>query len=82
MLWSKSRNNTYDHRVLDSVRGASTGNKALATNQSVGESICNMGVVFNIDGFSLDTDVGTCDEPNSSDGGSYADWLWKKSSTA
>ena len=73
-LWGKSRTNTLDHYLTDSVRGVT---KQLYSNRYIAEnSETVIYTAFNSDGFSL----GTGDMNLS--GQDYANWAWKGGGSA
>ena len=73
-VWIKSRANTYNHRLVDSVRGAT---KSLYSDSTSAESTESAGVTgFITDGVSLGGDTGV----NFS--GNYVGWSWVAGGTA
>ncbi len=67
--WIKARNQAYDHRLQDSVRG---GTKSLDSNTSDAEATFSTGQVFNSTGFTIG-DAGLANESSTT----YASWNWK-----
>ena len=84
LLWFKTRNQTYDNIVLDSVRGLGSGNdKAIVTNLTSAEGIDSGN--FNVSSF--DSGGFTMASPSSTDtqnasGDTYVGWNWKAGGTA
>ena len=75
LVWTKARNQTYDHNLFDSVRGAL---KKLSSNSTVAESsMTNSVTAFNTDGFTL----GDTAQVNLN-GGTFVAWNWKLGGTA
>jgi hypothetical protein len=75
LVWTKARNQTYDHNLFDSVRGAL---KKISSNSSVAESsMTNSVTAFNTDGFT----VGDTAQVNLN-GGTFVAWNWKLGGTA
>ena len=75
-IWLKARDHAYDHRLLDSIRGAT---KELNSNEANAEGT-NTGSVtsFNSNGFNLGTDNGV----NNPAPKNYVTWNWKAGGTA
>ena len=72
MTWVKSRNDTHDHHIVDTERGA---NKILYTNDDAVEaSIGNRITAFNSDGFTL----GTAGQVNGTSAYNYSSWSFAK----
>jgi len=71
MTWIKVRSTTYDHQLVDAVRGAG---KSLFSNLTNAESTLNTLTSFNSDGFTVDatTYIGT-----NASGQTFASWNWK-----
>ena len=67
--WIKARNQAYDHRLQDSVRG---GTKSLDSNTSDAEATFSTGQVFNSTGFTIG-DAGLGNESSTN----YVSWNWK-----
>jgi hypothetical protein len=77
MMWSKSTTNTYSWHLFDNLRSPASGDKELSTNSNGAEGSSNsMGVTFDSDGYTFDTDVGSSNQPNIS-GATYIRYLWK-----
>ena len=75
LVWTKARNQTYDHNLFDSVRGAL---KKISSNSTVAESsMTNSVTAFNTDGFTL----GDTAQVNLN-GGTFVAWNWKAGGTA
>ena len=75
LVWTKARNQTYDHNLFDSVRGAL---KKISSNSSSAESsMTNSVTAFNTDGFTL----GDTAQVNLN-GGTFVAWNWKLGGTA
>ena len=75
LVWTKARNQTYDHNLFDSVRGAL---KKLSSNSTSAESsMTNSVTAFNTDGFTL----GDTAQVNLN-GGTFVAWNWKAGGTA
>ena len=69
-VWEKSRSDTYNHNLIDSVRGA---NKVLESNNSEAEATKdNTLMSFNSDGFVYGTNAGW-----SNNGSTFVAWNWK-----
>ncbi len=73
LLWFKDRTNAQNHKIVDSVRGASLG---LSSNTTGADSTDTI-VTINSDGFSLATGNRAYSDSNAD---SYISWLWKKGS--
>lgn len=79
LVWTKGRTSAVNHRLFDSSRDPSTGNKELVTNNTYNEgNQGSMGLTFNTDGWDFDTDVGSNNEPNASATGTYVAWCVKE----
>jgi len=73
-VWIKERNNTKNHRVFDSVRGAT---KLLAANTTDAEATNTATLTsFDSDGFSLDSNNAVNDTNDT-----YVSWNWLASNT-
>ena len=68
-VWQKARNQTYDHRLFDAVRGTT---KALYSNTSGSEGTESGVTAFDSDGFSLGSAAGS-----NGNTVTYASWNWK-----
>ena len=74
-VWTKARNQTYDHNLFDSVRGAL---KKISSNSSNAESsMANSVTSFDTDGFTL----GDTAQVNLN-GGTFVAWNWKLGGSA
>jgi hypothetical protein len=73
-VWYKSRSNTYNHGLFDSIRGAS---KFLKSNSTDAESTISGVTAFDSDGFSVGSDAG-----GNASGQTYVGWNWKGGGTA
>jgi len=76
LVWTKARSTTYNHSLVDSVRGVSKSLQSNLTNaedNSAGAYV----TAFNSDGFT----VGTGTASNNS-GSTYIGWQWKAGGTA
>jgi hypothetical protein len=73
LVWEKARNNTYNHQLIDSVRGAS---KSLHSNlTSAEDTFPTYFLSFNTNGYTLGAgDYNT--------GDTLVDWCWKAGGTA
>jgi hypothetical protein len=73
LVWEKTRNNTYNHQLIDSVRGVS---KSLHSNlTSAEDTFPTYFLSFNINGYTLGAgDYNT--------GDTLVDWCWKAGGTA
>ena len=70
-VWEKSRSDTYNHNLIDSVRGA---NKVLEANNNESEATKdNTLMSFNSDGFVYGANAGW-----SNNGSTFVAWNWKK----
>jgi hypothetical protein len=77
LLWSKDRNAGSNHRLFDVLRDPQLGDNELCSNTTGAEGAsASLGITFDANGYSLDVDVGSNDEPNTT-GVNYVDWLWK-----
>ena len=75
LVWTKARNQSYDHNIFDSVRGAL---KKISSNSSNAESsMANSVTAFNTDGFTL----GDTAQVNLN-GGTFVAWNWKAGGNA
>jgi hypothetical protein len=75
LVWTKVRNNTWTHALLDTVRG---GSKRLRSNTTSSESTyTDLITAFNNNGYTLGNDA-TTDSVNNS-GDNYASWTFRKS---
>ena len=75
LVWTKARNQTYDHNIFDSVRGTL---KKLSSNSTGAESsMTNSLTAFNTDGFTL----GDTAQVNLN-GGTFVAWNWKAGGSA
>ena len=70
-VWYKSRSNTYNHGLFDSVRGVS---KFLKSNSTDAETTLSGVSAFNSDGFSVGSDAGS-----NGSGATFVAWNWKAS---
>lgn len=71
LVWVKERNGTRDHRLIDSVRGAT---KELYSSLTTVETPDAQGLTsFNSDGFSFGTSASI-----NANGSTEVDWMWKK----
>ena len=68
-IWQKARNQTYDHRLFDAVRGTT---KAIYSNTSGSEGTESGVTAFDSDGFSLGSNAGS-----NGNTVTYASWNWK-----
>ena len=75
LVWIKPRDETYNHRIFDAVRGAT---EVIYSNLTNGEGTSTGSLsAFGTDGFTLG------DEPwENEDGGNFVAWCWKESATA
>ena len=72
LVWVKSRNDTHDHHLVDTVRGA---NKILYSNLSAQETnTANRITGFNNDGFTL----GTAGQVNGTSAYEYSSWTFRE----
>ena len=70
LVWIKSRSNALDHKLTDSVRGAT---KALISDSTAAETTDSGGVTaFNSNGFT----VGTTAQYNANSSVTYVGWQW------
>jgi hypothetical protein len=75
MVWAKSRDTTYDHSLMDSVRGATIHIKP---NTTAGEGTTSGGLTaFNSDGFTMGSD-GDWNQSAKT----YVYWSWKAGTTS
>ena len=74
-VWTKSRSNTLNHNVYDSVRGVNKGLKPNTTDSEFNDAQSLKS--FNSDGFT----VGTDSHINTSSA-TFASWNWKESATS
>lgn len=75
LVWIKDRDDTYDHYLFDSIRGAT---KKLAPNKTLAEAtFANSLTSFDTDGFS----VGNVGNVNNN-GDDFVAWCWKAGGTA
>ena len=75
-LWFKARNLSSSHRLFDTTRGMTQGNKELSTNTTVVEgNQTSAGINPTADGFTFDISVGSSNEPNYTS--NYVTWCWK-----
>jgi hypothetical protein len=70
LVWTKARNQTYDHNIFDSVRGVL--NKISSNSNSAESSMTNSVTAFNTDGFS----IGDTAQVNLNNG-TFVAWNWK-----
>ena len=70
LIWLKSRNNTYYHNLLDSVRGAGV---RLFSNLTDAESDNDCQSSFDSNGFTLNADAGGVNNSTTT----YVAWQWK-----
>jgi len=75
LIWLKSRNNTYYHNLLDSVRGAGV---RLFSNLTDAESNNACQSSFDSSGFTLNADAGGVNNSTTT----YVAWQWKGGGTA
>ena len=75
LIWLKSRNNTYYHNLLDSVRGAGV---RLFSNLTDAESDNDCQSSFDSNGFTLNADSGGVNNSTTT----YVAWQWKGGGTA
>jgi hypothetical protein len=75
LVWIKSRNNTYDHRLTDTERGIRKSIETQSTEAEADTVHCVSGS-FNSDGFSIG-DTGTPSAVNTF-GDDYASWTFRK----
>ena len=68
-IWQKARNQTYDHRLFDAVRGTT---KALYSNTSGSEGTESGVTAFDSDGFSLGSAAGS-----NGNTVTFASWNWR-----
>ena len=68
-IWQKARNQTYDHRLFDAVRGTT---KAIYSNTTGAEGTESGVTAFDSDGFSLGSNAGS-----NGNTVTYASWNWK-----
>ena len=68
-IWQKARNQTYDHRLFDAVRGTT---KAIYSNTTGTEGTESGVTAFDSDGFSLGSNAGS-----NGNTVTYASWNWK-----
>ena len=74
LVWGKTRSNTYNHALFDSVRGV---NKALASNSTAAEVTQTQGLLsFNSNGFTLGTSSDSTIN-NAGSGQTYVGWQWQ-----
>jgi hypothetical protein len=74
LVWIKSRNNAYDHKLTDALRGATQG---LISNTTGVETTDTNGLTaFNSDGFSLGTDTNY-----NGNAATYVAWAWDAGSS-
>jgi len=73
MVWFKSRTQTENHQIYDSVRGAT---KRLVVNGTQAEATASTGLT------SFDSDGFTTGGENETDSGNIVAWCWKESATA
>jgi len=75
LVWIKSRSQTRDHKLVDSVRGVG---EELEPNQTTAEVTNSDGLTaFNSDGFSLGADA----DYNIGSGNTYVAWAWDAGSS-
>ena len=73
LVWLKSRGSVKDHKLVDSVRGAT---KAISTSNSVAETIEATGLTsFDANGFTVGSDANYSDQS----GSGMVSWSWAKS---
>jgi len=72
-IWQKARNQTYDHRLFDAVRGTT---KAIFSNTTGTEGTESGVTSFDSDGFSLGSNAGS-----NGNTVTYASWNWLASNT-
>ena len=74
LVWIKGRNNTYNHALYDTTRGAFNVVSSNTSEAQVNEGAGYFGLgAFNPDGFRIGTNVTTNDS-----GKAYVAWTWKK----
>ena len=72
LVWVKSRNDTHDHHLADTVRGA---NQIMMSNDTaVDSTLANRITAFNNDGFTL----GTAGQVNGTSAYDYSSWTFRK----
>ena len=70
LVWGKSRSDTFDHFLLDAVRGTT---KIISSNTNVAESTQTGSITaFDTDGFTLGSG-----NPYNKSSDNYASWNWK-----
>jgi len=75
LVWIKSRSAATDHKLTDSVRGAT---KAIISNSTASETTDTQGLTaFGTSGFTLGTDA-----TYNNSGATYVSWQWKAGGTA
>jgi len=74
LVWGKTRSNTYEHALFDSVRGV---NKQLASSSTAAEVTQTQGLMsFNSNGFTLGTSSDSTVN-NAGSGQTYVGWQWQ-----
>ena len=69
LVWTKNRQDTYNHSLFDSVRGTT---KRIASNETIAEATVSASLTaFDSDGFTLGNDT------TSNASNNYASWNWK-----
>ena len=72
LVWVKSRNDTHDYHLADTVRGA---NQIMMSNDTAADAtLTNRITAFNSDGFTL----GTAGQVNGTSAYDYAGWTFRK----
>ena len=72
LVWAKARNDSHDHHLVDTVRGA---NKILESNTTDAEAtIANRITGFNSNGFNL----GSAGQVNGTSAYNYSSWSFRK----
>jgi len=74
-IWIKNRSNAFNHRLYDTIRGAS---KALQSNQTNAEATYGA-QSFTSDGFQFTSDA---QQSHNTNGDNYVAWCWKAGGTA
>jgi hypothetical protein len=80
LLWAKIRGNTYDHRLIDSVRGTSSKLFSNTTGAEVTNTTNDNLVSFDTDGFTFGTTGGT--NGTNENGSSFVAWSWRGSDSS
>jgi hypothetical protein len=80
LLWAKIRGNTYDYRLIDSVRGTSSKLFSNTTGAEVTNTTNDNLVSFDTDGFTFGTTGGT--NGTNENGSSFVAWSWRGSDSS